>query len=43
MKRLLDQVVLHEQMEHDVSINNNLSTNQVDWQFETPIRVYQIK
>jgi hypothetical protein len=42
-KRQLNQVVLHEQMENGIAINNNLSANQVDQQFETPIKVSQIE
>jgi hypothetical protein len=40
LRRQLDQDVLHEQVENDIAISNNLSENQVDWQFETPRRVF---
>jgi hypothetical protein len=30
LKRQLDQVVLHEQVENGVAISNNLSANKVD-------------
>ncbi len=36
LKRQLDQVVVHEQVENDIAINTNLS---VDQQFITPRRV----
>ncbi len=42
LRRQLDQVVLHEQVENGATISNNLSANQVDQQFETPKRVFQI-
>jgi hypothetical protein len=43
LKRQLDQVILHEQVENGVAINNNLSVNKVDRQFVTPKRVYQLE
>jgi hypothetical protein len=43
LRRQLNQVVLHEQVENGVSISNNLNVNQVDQWFETPIRVFQIE
>ncbi len=43
LRRQLDQVVLHEQVESGVAISNNLNVDQVDQWFETPIRVFQIK
>ncbi len=39
LKRQLDQVVLHEQVENAAAINKNLSADQVDQQFETLRRV----
>jgi hypothetical protein len=43
LKRQLDKVVLHEQVENGVAISNNLSANQVDQQFKTPRKVFRIK
>jgi hypothetical protein len=40
LKRQLDWVVLHEQVENGLVINNHLSANQVDEQFETPKKVF---
>jgi hypothetical protein len=43
LRKQLDQVVLHEQVENDTTISNNLSADKVDWvdqRFETPIRVF---
>ncbi len=42
-ERQFDQVVLHEQVENDVTINNNLNVEQVDQQFKTPRRVSRIE
>jgi hypothetical protein len=39
LKRQLDQVVLHEQVENAAAINKNLSADQVDQQFERLRRV----
>ncbi len=39
LRRQLEQVVLHEQVENGVAINNNLSVDLVDQRFETPKRV----
>ncbi len=36
LKKQLDQVVLHEQVENGTFVNNNLNVNQVDQRFETP-------
>jgi histidinol dehydrogenase len=36
IRRQLDQVVLHEQVENGIAISNNLSANLVDLWFETP-------
>jgi hypothetical protein len=30
LKRQLDQVILHKQVENGVAINNNLSANHID-------------
>jgi hypothetical protein len=30
LRRQLDQVVLHDQVENDTTINNNLIANQID-------------
>jgi hypothetical protein len=43
LRRQLNQVVLHEQVQNGATINNNLSANQVDQWFETPKKVFQIK
>ncbi len=40
LKRQLDQVIVHEQVENGVAINNNLSENQIDQQFVTPRIIY---
>jgi hypothetical protein len=40
LRRQLDQVVLHEQMENGAAISNKLSANQVDKWFETPKKVF---
>jgi hypothetical protein len=37
LKRQLNQVIIHEQMENGATINNNLSADQIDRQFITPI------
>jgi hypothetical protein len=39
LKRQLNHVILHEQLENNIAINNNLSANQVDQQFITPEKV----
>ncbi len=39
LRRPLDWVVLHEQVENGTAINNNLSAYQVDQWFETPRKV----
>ncbi len=41
LKRQLDQVIVHGQVENGVAINNNLSVDQIDQQFVTPRRVSQ--
>ncbi len=43
LRRPLDQVVLHEQLENGIAINNNLSAYQVDQWFETSRKVFKIK
>jgi histidinol dehydrogenase len=43
LKKQLNQVVLHEQVENGIAISNNLSADHVDQRFETPRRVFQIK
>ncbi len=43
LKRQLDQVVLHEQVENGVAINNNMNVDQVDQWFETPRIFFQTK
>ncbi len=30
LNRQLDQVILHEQVENDITINNNLNVNHID-------------
>ncbi len=40
-RRQLDQVLLHEQVENGVTINNNLSEDQINQQFVTLTRVFQ--
>jgi hypothetical protein len=39
LRRQLNHVILHEQLENNIAINNNLSANQVDQQFITPEKV----
>ncbi len=39
LRRQLNHVILHEQLENNIAINNNLSANQVDQQFITPKKV----
>jgi hypothetical protein len=39
LRRQLNQVVLHEQVENGTAISNNLNADQVDQWFETPRRV----
>ncbi len=41
LRRQLNHVVLHEQVENGIAINNNLNVNQVDQLFETPRRVFR--
>ncbi len=41
LKRQLNQVVLHDQVENGTAISNNLSANHVDQWFETPRIVSQ--
>ncbi len=41
LKRQLNHVVLHEQMENGIAISNNLSVDQLNQRFETPIRIFQ--
>jgi hypothetical protein len=36
LKKQLDQVIIHEQVENDTAINKNLSANQIEQQFTTP-------
>jgi hypothetical protein len=36
LKKQLDQVIIHEQVENDTTINKNLSANQIDQKFTTP-------
>jgi hypothetical protein len=43
LRRQLDHVVLHEQVENGIATSNNLNANQVDQRFETPKKVFQIK
>jgi hypothetical protein len=43
LKRQLNQVVLHEQVENGATISNNLNVDKVDLQFQTPRRVVQIE
>ncbi len=43
LRRQLNQVVLHEQVENGTAISNNLNADQVDQWFETPRRVSQIE
>jgi hypothetical protein len=40
LRRQLDQVVLHEQVENGTTISNNLSANKVDQWFEMLLKVY---
>jgi hypothetical protein len=37
LKRQLNHVIIHEQMENGATINNNLNADQIDRQFITPI------
>ncbi len=41
LRRQLDHVILHEQVENGVVIHRNLSTDQEDQQFVTPRKVFQ--
>ncbi len=43
MRRQIDQVIIHEQVENGVAINKNLSVDMIDQQFITPIRVFQLE
>ncbi len=43
LRRQLDQVILHEQMENGTTVSNNLNVDQVNQWFETPRRVFQIE
>jgi hypothetical protein len=43
LRRQLNQVILHEQVENGVAISNNLSADQVDQWLITLIKVFQIK
>jgi len=43
LKKQLDQVIVHEQVENDITINRNLSVDKIDEQFITPRRVSQSK
>jgi hypothetical protein len=40
LRRQLNQVVIHEQVENGVTNSNNLSADQVNQRFETPKRVF---
>ncbi len=40
LRRQLDQVILHEQMENGTTISNNLNVDQVNYRFETPKRIF---
>jgi len=40
LKRQLNQVIVHEWMENGITINNNLSADQIDQQFVTPRKVF---
>jgi hypothetical protein len=39
LKKQLDQVIVHEQVENDIAINKNLSANQINQQFITPKKI----
>ncbi len=43
LRRQLDRILLHEQVENGIVVNNNLNANKLDQWFETPRKVYQIK
>ncbi len=43
LRRQLDLVIVHEQMENDTAIKSNLSAYQIDQQFVTLRRVSQSK
>jgi hypothetical protein len=43
LKKQLNLIVLHEQVENGATISNNFSAYQVDHRFETPRRVSKIK
>ncbi len=43
LRRQLDQVIVHEQVEKGIAINKNLSANQINQQFITPRKVSQSK
>jgi hypothetical protein len=38
LRRQLNRVIVHEQVENSTAINNNLIANQIDQQFVTPRR-----
>jgi hypothetical protein len=39
LKRQLNHVIVHKQVENGATINNNLSVKEIDQQFITPRRV----
>jgi hypothetical protein len=41
LRRQLDKVILHKQVENGVAISNNLSADQTNQWFETPKLVFQ--
>jgi hypothetical protein len=41
LKRKLNQVIIHEQVENGTTINSNLNVDQIDQQFVTPRKVSQ--
>jgi hypothetical protein len=43
LRRQLNQVIIHEQVENGVAINSNLSADKIDQQFLTLIKVYQFE
>jgi adenine-specific DNA methylase len=43
LRKQLDHVIIHEQVENGIAIIKNLSANQIDQQFITPRRVFQSK
>jgi hypothetical protein len=40
LRRQLDHVIKHEQVENGAAINKNLSANQIDQQFITPKKFF---